>query len=116
MAVIAGKNFSHRDPPDVVAVVNGDTLDRCNISQLVPHTVVCAGITGLTFRGCNLVNCDVPEDAVVEHCNTVQISRCAHLHPEWPLDAEADNCPHVVDTDTIEPGGITVYHREDTVL
>ena len=115
MAVIAGKNFSHRQP---IGVANGDTLDRCNLSQLVPHTVVCSGITGLTFRGCNLVNCDVPGDAVVEHCNTAQISRCAHLHPEWAdaLPAEAENCPHVVDTDTIEPGGITVYHREDTVL
>jgi len=113
-------NFSHTDPASKVTVENGDTFERCNISQLVPDTAICAGKTGLTFTSCNLVNCSVPGDAVVEHCNTAQISRCAHLHPEWDaLPAEADDCPHVVDTDIIEGEGgstLTIYHRKDTVL
>ena len=94
MTVIAGKNFSHREP---VGVSDGDSLDRCNISQLVPHTAVCAGITGLTFSRCNLANCQPPADSVVERCNTAQISRCSHEHPQWVEKGLApckEDCEH----------------------
>ena len=98
---------------------NGDTFDACNLMQLVPHTTVCAGVTGLTFRNCNLLNCDLPADAIVEGGLRLHKSFCAHLHPDWPLDACAEVCSHVVDTDELVVGGMlieTVYHYEDTVV
>lgn len=109
------RNFSFTDP----ACQDGDTFERCNLSQLQPHMAICAGRTGLTFRECNLVNCDVPVGSVVESCNTCQVSRCAWLHPVWQLPAEADDCPHVVERNEVVVDGVTVavdYVREDTVL
>ena len=116
MALHEHRNFSLRDPETVAAISDGDEFQGCNLEQQLPHTAILAGKTGLAFRGCNLINCDLPAGASVSGCNTRQINRCAHLHPKRGLPAEPDNCPHVVDTDTIqgEVGSITVYHREDT--
>ena len=115
MTVHKNRNFSFSDP----TCENGDTFERCNLSQLQPNTAICAGKTGLTFTHCNLVNCSVPGDATVDHCNTVQVSRCKHLHPEWDaLPDEVNNCSHVTSTDEIWVDGDlvdTIYHREDTV-
>lgn len=109
------RNFSFQDPP----CSEGDVFEHCNVMQLQPATAICVGVAGLTFRHCNLVNCQVPGDATVEHCNAAQISRCAHLHKKWELPAEPDNCPHVTSTDEVWIDGLlvdTTYHREDTVL
>jgi hypothetical protein len=121
MATIAGKNFAFKPSPDCD---NGDTFERCNFSQIAANTPICAGKTGLTFRRCNLLNCSVPGDAVIEGGLTVQKSFCQHLHPEWVATGllaggHPENCPHVVDTDELWAGGSlieTVYHYEDTVL
>ena len=77
------------------------------------------GKTGLVFRDCNLTNCDVPIDAVIEGGLHVHISFCVNKHPDWPLDAESENCNHVIDTDTIIIDGQlvdSIYHYEDEVL
>jgi len=117
MTIHKSKNFSHKDPATIVNVQNNDSFERCNISQLIPNTVICNGKTGLTFTSCNLVNCSVPIDSIKEHCNTTQVSRCKHLHPEWTaLPDEVENCSHVVNIDTLEPGSIVIYSRKDTVL
>lgn len=115
MTIHKNRNFSFQDPN----CENEDIFERCNLSQLQPNTLICLNKTGLTFRNCNLVNCIVPGDTVVERCNTTQVSRCKHLHPEWTnLPDEDENCPHVVDIDEILVDGVlvdTVYHRKDTV-
>ena len=115
MTTHADRNFSFTDP----TCQDGDTFERCNLSQLQPHTAIFAGRSGLTFRACNLVNCDVPAGSVVIRCNTCQVSRCSHLHPEWPLPIEVEDCPHVVERNEVAVDGATVavdYVREDTVL
>ena len=94
----------------------GDSFEYCNFSQAVPKTKISDAYTGLTFSHCNLVNIDPPADATIIDCNTTQISRCAHLHPNWGLDAEDEDCPHVTDSDTINYDGTlvkTFYHYAD---
>jgi len=96
---------------------SGDTIEEWNLVQREPNTAICSGLTGLTFIRCNLINCSVPGDSVIEHCLHVQKDFCVHLHPDWGLDAEAENCPHVVDTDEITMDSVvldTIYHYEDT--
>lgn len=95
---------------------SGDVFEYCNLSQPAPMTKISDSYTGLTFRHCNLVNIDPPADATIEDCNNAQITRCAHLHPDWGLDAEDDDCPHVVDTDYIYYDSElikTFYHYAD---
>ena len=76
---------------------NGDVIENVNFSQIQPHTMIGEGVTGLVFRKCNLVNCDVPEGAVVEQCNTCQKSFCSHLHSEWVFEQDCERvCEHVV--------------------
>lgn len=113
--IYKGGNYSI-GKQSIISPNNGDVFERSNFSQAIPHTSIFPGISGLTFRQCNLVNCDVPADAVVESCNTSQVSRCFHLHPDFGLLEEEDNCEHVVDTDTITIDGQVVdiiYHRKD---
>lgn len=102
-------------------VQNGDTLLNCNLSQPLPHTPIFAGITGLIIDGGNLTNCDVLGDTtILNNPNRTQKTYCKHLHPKTKgLPDEPQNCPHVVDSDTITIDGqlvSTIYHREDTVL
>lgn len=115
-----GGNYSHDKISKLSAKLkSGDTLEKANLSQKSPNTVILTGFTGLTFIKCNLINCSVPSGSVIESCNVRQVSRCVHLHPDWGLDAEIENCPHVIDTDTIIIDGVvvdTIYHRKDTIV
>jgi len=118
MSLKKSKNFS-RDKLANLVVGNGDTFESCNFSQPIPHTKICEGYTGLTFVSCNLANCDVPPDAVVENCGVRQKSRCSHLHPEWGLSECIEDCIHVVDTDEVWIDGQLVeiiYHYEDKAI
>ena len=62
--VYRAQNFSGTLPK----CADGDTFEACNLQQPVAHTAIGAGVKGLVFRKCNLMNCDVPKDAVVEQC------------------------------------------------
>ncbi len=55
-------NFSRQDPD----CDSGDTFIGCNLAQATPHTSICSGARGLRFVNCNLTNCDVPDDAVID--------------------------------------------------
>lgn len=92
-------------------------IENMNFSQHQPYTVLTAYAgQAVTFRNCNMVNVAIDPAWTVESCNTAQISRCAHLHPDWDLPAEPDNCPHVTDIDEITIDGMvveTIYQRED---
>lgn len=124
MATYINRNFSRGKISNLDGLVaNGDTFRKCNFSQSVAHTAICVGITGLSFIDCNLMNCDVPGDAIVEGCQTVQKELCANKHPErvatGELDVEIENCSHVVDTDEIWIDSQlidTIYHYGDKVI
>ena len=106
-------NYSHRDPGD--AIEDGATIDSGNFSQLQPDTPIMVG-KPLTINGGNWVN--VRQDAAwtINGGNWAQVSRCYHLHPDWNLPVEPDNCVHVTEIDTVTIDGVvvdTIYQRED---
>ena len=105
-------------PDPVDGVIEGH-----NFTQGAPHTKIYEGQTGLTFRNCNLLNCDVPSGSVVESCLSCHVSFCSHLHPEWfwrgYISECAENCSHVTayDTVTIDSQSIhTNYSYEDKAV
>ena len=118
MSEITNKNF-RMQPPE--SIENDTVFIDCNIIQPIPHTAICSGITGLTFRRCNLTNCDVPGDAVIDDCGGVgrHKSRCTNLNPDYlnfGVDACEDDCVHVIDTDEVWIDGElidTIYHCKD---
>jgi len=116
------KNFRLSLP---TGVENKDEFIGCNLTQVVPHTKICEGKTGLVFTRCNLTNCDVPPDAVVNDCGGYgrHKSRCSHLHPEliaFGLSECVENCEHVVDTDEIWIDGVLIkknyYYQDKRVI
>lgn len=114
MSDILRGNWSHRDPGD--AIPDGSVIRGGNFSQLLPDTAILVGKT-LTIHSGNFVNVRKDPNWTIEGGNWTQVSRCYHLHPEWTLPVEQDDCPHVVSTDVIvgDPD-VTIYTREDTVL
>ena len=116
MAEIKRGNWSRRDPGSDIP--DGSIIYSGNFSQLLPDTVILEGKT-LTIYGGNWINVHIDENWTILGGNWAQIDRCYHLHPEWSLEEEVDNCRHVVDIDTIEIDGEiveTIYHRKDTKL
>lgn len=111
-------NYSFGIKP-IPSVENGHTFKGDNFLQLLPHTKICEGVTGLKFIKCNLTNCDIPPDAVTEGCRPYHIEFCSNSHPkfiEYGLTPCVQNCSHVVSTDTITIDSIvvdTVYYYED---
>lgn len=104
-------NYTNKQP----VFNNGQTVKNYNITQFAPGTKIGEGVTGLKFIRCNLVNCDIPNDATTDNCNTRQLNFCANLHPDWGLQAEPENCAHV--TETIEVDNEVVgYIYEDEVI
>lgn len=103
-------------------IENGHTFIGDNFCQLVAHTSLFEGKTGLSFIDCNCINCDMPLDSVFSHCNRAQVSFCTNLRPELidkGLSPCSENCSHVVDTDTVYIDSVlvdTIYHYEDTLL
>ena len=67
--ICENQNFSRQSPP----AEPGDVFVRCNLAQEQPHTPICPGVSGLRFEACNLVNCDLPDDASVTDSNTAQV-------------------------------------------
>jgi hypothetical protein len=102
-------NYSFKELP---AVENGAVIEGHNMVRAVPHTAIYEGVTGLTFRNCNLMNCDVPEDAAVEHCMRRHISYCSHVNPDWLfygfISQCAVDCEHRTVIDTITIDGVAV--------
>ena len=90
---------------------NGEVIESCNFTQPIPWTLIAEGVSGLTFRDCNLVNCSPPADSSVEGCNVIQISR----HTEdCPVD-----CEHLVNSEDIIVDGVvvdTIRQYEDKVV
>ena len=117
MSIFKDVNYKRSLP---TGVESKDMFDSCNIAQLYTNTEICPGKTGLTFKGCNLLNCAVPGDSIITDCLTVQKSFCSHLNPNFGLSPVCvENCQHVVDTDEIWIDNIlvdTIYHYKDTII
>ena len=81
---------------------DGDIFMDCNFSQIVPHTKTFEGVSGLIFESCNLMNCDMPKDAVVTKCLTVQKDLCSNRYPKrvakGQMKACPENCEHVINS------------------
>lgn len=95
---------------------NGDEFICCNFAQKFPYTKIFEGNSELIFRRCNLTNCDIPKDSVIDICQTRQVEFCANLHTDFDLDAEDENCSHVIDYDDIIIDGVLIqriYQYQD---
>ena len=88
--------------------VNG-VIEGHNFTQGRPHTAIYGDQIGLTFRKCNLLNCEVPDGSVVDDCLTCHVSFCSHLNDGWlemgVIDECAIDCEHLVQIDTITIDG-----------
>lgn len=113
MAEINSGNWCFQDPGDDIP--SGSTIHSGNFMQLVPDTPILVGKT-LVINSGNWINVRQDPAWTILGGNWAQISRCAHLHPEWSLPAESENCVHVIETYTIQPGSVDVYEYKDTVL
>lgn len=97
-------------------------VEDCNFSQAYPYTPIYTGYSGLTFRRCNLCNCTVPSDSIIDDCGLAQMSWCSHVLPEFAAMGHIAECPtvceHVVNTDTVTIDGVvvdTIYTYENGV-
>jgi len=115
-------NYSFTRGLSLPDVPNNYIFERYNFCRKEPHTAIFAGKTGLVFRNCNLVNCDVPADSIIEGGLNIHKSFCTHIHPGWiekGLTPCVANCYHVTDVDTITIDGQvidTIYQREDRMV
>lgn len=110
-------NYAFTRKVPLPAIPEDKTFEYFNFTQKLPHTKIFEGITGLIFKNCNLLNCDIPADAITESCLRIHVEYCANLHPEF--EAEEENCPHVIDIDEIYDEGVlveTIYHYKDKVI
>lgn len=121
MSIIKNKNFSKGFLSKLsgMNIQNNDTFLGCNFSQTVPHTKVLDGFTGLTFQKCNLINCDVPIDSIIDDCSHYKryVEYCTNLHPTKVNGVPcSENCSHVTETDNIIIDSVpiaTIYKYED---
>jgi hypothetical protein len=60
------QNFARQQPE----LEPGSVLVGCNCAQEQPHTPFGHGVPGLVFIRCNLTNCDLPLDAVLDPVGT----------------------------------------------
>ena len=117
---MANYSFGVHPIPDVP---NGHTFNGDNFTQLVPHTTILEGKTGLKFINCLLTNCEPPEDSTYDGCRVQHCEFCSNIHPEWiekyGLTQCAENCSHVVSTDTITIDSVavdTTYYYADKAV
>lgn len=105
-------NYSFVAEKSLPIVKNGERLVRHNFTQAQPHTKIFLGITGLTFEGCALLNCDVPPDATLIDCSNGHASFCSHQHLKWlekgAIPQCAVDCIHRTSIDTITIDGVVV--------
>lgn len=87
-------------------------IEGHNLMQATPHTPIYVGISGLTFRRCNLTNCDLPVDAITVECLLTHSSFCSHLHELWLekgfISECGLECTHMTSKDVITIDGVVV--------
>jgi len=114
--IYKNKMFAGQNPK----LEDGDVLENCNLMQNLPNTTFDGqGAENVTVIRGNCVNCAFPASWDVQSRMHIQVSYCAHLHPDMGLPEEQEDCPHVVSIDEIVVDGAvtdTIYTREDTIL
>ena len=70
-------------------IENGTVFEDRNFAQSKPGTLIFEGAKGLTFRRCNLARAIVPEDSVIEDCNTTQMALPPEVEPVEMIEIEA---------------------------
>lgn len=58
--------------PVLPNIQDNDSFICCNLAQYTDVKIF-EGIKGLQFKDCNLVNCDLPNDAETDSCQTAKI-------------------------------------------
>lgn len=110
------ENFSHTTGRSLPDVEDCHVFEWCNFAQLQPHTSIFEGKRNLRFVNCNLLNCDVPEDAELVDCLHTHLDMCAHVHPEFTSLSCKPECRHCVSKEEIYIDGVlvdTLYTYED---
>lgn len=109
MAIHKGNDFSLDKDKSIVQ--DNDTLDGCRCVQ-VSGIPIFSGVSNLRFIGnCNLINCILPPDAIVENGLVIKKQYCSHLHPEMVaagLKEEPVDCPHSSGVEPVIVDGITI--------
>ena len=97
-------NYAFTTGKDLPTVKDGHTFEMCNFTQAVPNTEIFKGVTSLTFKKCNLVNCKIPADAVKINSLNIQKEFCSNEHPDWIEkglpDCGSETCKHYQKTVT----------------
>lgn len=57
------KNYAFTDP--ITFIKDGDIIENCNLAQINPRTKILWGKKRLTFYRCNMVNCTLPKDVMI---------------------------------------------------
>jgi hypothetical protein len=73
---------------DLRVIEDGFTVRDSNLSQMKARTKILEGVKGLTFEGCNLKNCELPEDAIVKDCLVCHEDVVVKTQEEIDLDAK----------------------------
>ena len=119
MADIHSYSSAFQDPGN--GIPDGSTIYGGQFRQLAPGTVIMAGKL-LIIHGGNWINVAKDPAWTVLGGNWCQKNYCANKHPNLiskGLSAEAENCPHVIDTDEIWVDSVlidTVYYYQDEVV
>ncbi len=113
-------NYSFAKGVGLPKAEDGQEFVECNFLQLRPNTKIFKGVKNLKFVRCNIMNCDVPDDAELIQTKKKARNFCTNLHPDYVahgLAACSTECDHMVSKDEIEidkEGIDTVYTYEDS--
>lgn len=89
-------------------------IEGHNFTQASPHTAIYSVYSGLTFKNCNLINCDVPSDSILISCNRGHMSFCTNdkmnkfMAERGYLTPCVENCEHLKETDSVVIDGVIV--------
>jgi hypothetical protein len=113
-------NYSFKTGVDLPEVPENKTFTESNFYQLEPETEIFAGVTGLIFIRCNLINCKIPVGAFKASCYHAQYNFCTNLRPDLinrGLTACVTECSHMTSKEEIWIDSVlvdTVYKYVDT--
>lgn len=70
-------------------IEEGYTILDSNLSQMKVHTPILEGVKGLVFKGCNLKNCDLPEDAQWKDGDNLVCNEDVYVKSQEEIDLDA---------------------------
>lgn len=115
------QNYAFTRGLELPTVKNGHVFSGINFTQAKPNTVIFKGITGLVFKGCNLMNCTVPVDAKIEDSLHIQKEFCSNKHPRLVAkgidECSSEICEHYVKSEVDKTFDVKtgVLLKEETI-